>query len=332
MWLVTALLLTCTTGKAGADEQAHLVSSKMIWNQAVSDIESDVVRFKDHWLIVCCESTDLPYHQALRILTSEDSEQWRPVALITSPTNTGLRRPRFSLAPSGLLMLTAECALPDRSHHLARNTAAWFSEEGRAWSTPEGIGQEEFPFSRIVWNNKVGLSYAYGRICGSAQTIQFFSSANGGQFKSQFKGGFSGFFPDRASLLFEGDRAYCLMSRINGANPETMWQNSWLGASQAPFTDWKWKETNARACCPNLLRLPDDRVIAAVGLTGEKARTSLCDIDLATGQLTELLKLPTGETLAPVGLATHDGHLWVSYAAVCERKLCVNLAKVKLNT
>lgn len=307
----------------------------MIWSEATrgfdTDVDSDIVRFKDRWFVVCCESTKVRYYQGLRILTSQDGEDWKPVTLITSLADTRLCRPMFGLPPSGQLMLSAECALPNRRNGLARNTAAWFSEDGRNWSKPQGIGQAHFPFSRVVWNKATALSYAYGRICGSVQTIQFFSGENGKHFESQFKGGFPDFFPDEAALVFDGDQAYCLMSRINGSNPETMWQNGWLGTSQAPFSDWRWKETDARVSCPNLLRLPDDRVIAAVGLTGGKARTSLCEIDLSTGKLTELLELPIEGTRIPVGLATHNGHVWASYAAKHGGKLCVYVANVKMD-
>jgi hypothetical protein len=69
--------------------------------------------------------------------------------------------------------------------------------------------------------------------------------------------------------------------------------------------------------------------VAAVGLYDGKARTSLCELDPATGKLTEFLELPT-DGIIDVGLAWHEGQLWVSYHSGGAGKPGVHLARVKV--
>jgi hypothetical protein len=107
-------------------------------------------------------------------------------------------------------------------------------------------------------------------------------------------------------------------------------QTGYLGVAKAPFTDWQWKKMNAVFTSPNVIRLGDDRLLAAVGLHDGKSRTSLCELDAARGELKELLELPTSG-VCDVGLAQHDGQVWVSYQASRKGKVCVHVAKVKVD-
>jgi hypothetical protein len=111
-----------------------------------------------------------------------------------------------------------------------------------------------------------------------------------------------------------------------------------LGTADAPYTDWKWQRIDAPLCVPNLLRLPDGRIIATVELSDKKDCITLCEFEMSTGELKEFLELPvsvknliqTAYHRQIVGLAYHDGHIWVSYHATHKDRLCIHLAKVKL--
>ena len=73
----------------------------------------------------------------------------------------------------------------------------------------------------------------------------------------------------------------------------------------------------------------DQRISGVVGLNDPEYHIFLCEFDLATRKLTEVLELPI-ESQHQVGLAYHDGHVRISYHAMHEGKQCVHLAKVKL--
>jgi hypothetical protein len=205
----------------------------------------------------------------------------------------------------------------------------WISKDGRVWSGPKEIGVKDFPISRVVWNNRVAWSYAAGTICGIMQTIRIFVIEDGTKLTTVTKKTFSGFYPGAASIIVDGDRVHCLMSRVDGTlrNPS---RTALLGTAKPPFDKWEWKELESRIASPNLLRLPDKRIVAAVGLVDSTSRTSLCEFDPATGKLREFLKLPTSGRLVHSGLAAHDGHLWAAYDVFHKGKWSIHLAKVKL--
>jgi hypothetical protein len=192
--------------------------------------------------------------------------------------------------------------------------------------------QEPFePADKDRWSAiETDLGVAYGRICGSAQTIRIYANKEGNGFKELHKETFSKFFPEETSIVFDGDMAYCWMSRYSPEN-STIIQTGYLGVAKAPYNKWEWKELDRAISDPNLIRLSDGRIIGAVGLQDKKSRTSICEFDLATGKITELLELPTKGKSIDVGLTMHDKHLWVSYHAIQDGKYSIHLAKVKLN-
>lgn len=128
-------------------------------------------------------------------------------------------------------------------------------------------------------------------------------------FAPHFEQTFSGFFPKAAALAFDGDQAVCLLSRSNGPNSD---RSTLIGRSNAPYTDWNWTWFGLQVSHPNLVRTPDGRIVAGVGLHEPRQRTSLCVLDRTSGELAEVLELPTRGRAIDVGLATHDGHLWAS--------------------
>jgi hypothetical protein len=322
-------------GRAVADTKAELVSTALVWDRANHVTNPDLVRFGDRWFLACQESAtpDWP-GGTIRVLTSADGKAWESVALIESPTpKRGLYTPTFALTPDGRLMVSAVGFLPypNVPNPLPKyggmlKTMAWFSKDGREWGKPVPISPDEFPFNRIVWHNGTAFGCAQGRICGSAQTIRIMSSKDGEVFESRATKTFSGFMPHEGELLFEGDMAYYLVTGPAGLVP-----GGRLGTAKAPYEKWEWKELDQQVRHVKFLRLPDKRVIAAVGLHDDrKVRTSLCEFHPATGKFIELLELPAGKQAVATGLAWHDGHLWTAYPVTEKDRLQVHLAKVKL--
>lgn len=339
--LVTStLVLAGIAGDASAEIKGQLVSSKVIWDRARINRDTDILRYHDRWFVVCCEKTgEFSTDAALRVISSVDGDTWESAALLPGPIPKLSYRydPAFSVTDDGQLML---------SSHGTR-TKTWFSRDGRTWSEPTRIGpkDQDLAFSRIAWHNGIGLSYAHGDSCGNASTIQFFSSRDGKSFQSIAEETVGG-IPDDAQVIFDGDRAYCLMTRQSPdidrlTGPREFgrpFEAALLGTATPPYTTWDWKTIAASISVPNLLRLPDRRIIAAVGLAEKRDSITLGEFNLATGKLTEFLDLPVPiEDLVQaayhrqiVGLTHHDGHVWVSYHATHAGKLSIHLAKVTL--
>lgn len=326
-------------GPEKKDTAAELVSTTKIWDGASRNTQADIIRFKDRWYVVCVESSEERGRDAaLRIIASEDAVKWESVDLLKSPTpNRGLNSPSFTLMPDGQLMISAYgiIARPDLPQPIPQfggtiNTMGWFSKDGKKWSESNQIGVMDYIFCKILWNDGTAYSFASGCICGIMQTVQLYSSKTGKNFNSVYEQTFSGFFPEEADIVFDGDEVYCLMSRGGGAIAEEGRQKGYFGKSKAPYRQWEWQETDQRLTRPNLMRLADGRILASIGIIDKKTRTAICELDPKTGKLKELLELPTEGRTTEVGLAMHDGHLWVSYHKLHSGKWSVHLAKVKL--
>ncbi|MCS7466945.1 hypothetical protein NZK35_09840 [Stieleria sp. ICT_E10.1] len=147
--------------------------------------------------------------------------------------------------------------------------------------------------------------------------------------------------PRESQLVVTKDRAFCLLS-FKAYNfdkvrrwliPSGKYATGRIGVSKAPYTEWTWTPTNLKFGYPNLLVLKDASVVSSVFIEGDEAHSVLCRIDPSTGQMTELLRFPTGGIRQPVGMAEHDGHLWASFYEAPqegEKSVMLKVAKIKL--
>jgi hypothetical protein len=333
--LAAVSVLGGVAGRAVADTKAELVSTAVAWEKSNYNTHPDLIRFGDRWFLACQESFHEGYPGgAVRVLTSADGKKWEPTAVIKSPTpRRGLWVPKFTTTPNGRLMVTALGTLPYPqepdplpTYGGQQKTLAWVSKDGRDWGEHTPLGPDEFPLERVVWHDGTAFSPAIGRICGSAQTVRIMAGKDGKAFESRSEEHMRMLMPYEAELLFEGDTAYCLVTGYSTAGPTGV-----LGTAKAPYKVWEWKKLDQQVRNARFLRLPDKRVMAAVGLYDKKQfRTSLCEFDAKAGRFTELLELTAAKLPASTGLAWHDGHVWVSYSVAEGDRQSVHLAKVKL--
>jgi hypothetical protein len=201
-------------------------------------------------------------------------------------------------------------------------TYAWFSREGRDWSAPVRVGDENFWLWRVSWHldHVYGVGYSTNGVHGT----RLYAGKTGSSFAQLVDSLFDKGEPSEASILFLPDNhALCLLRR-DGVAPSAQ-----LGSAIPPYRSWTWKDLGVKIGGPHLVRLPDDRIVAAVRLYDGEVRTSLCWLDAEAGTLTEFLKLPSGGDTGYAGLVVHDGLLWVSYYSSHEGRTGVYLAKVR---
>jgi len=119
---------------------------------------------------------------------------------------------------------------------------------------------------------------------------------------------------------------YALARRDEGS------RSAMFGTAPPPYADWTWQDTGLAFGGPDLLLLPDGRLLAAGRVSEGEAgpHTALLWLDPATGQFTELLTLPSGGDTSYPGLALEEGVLWVSYYSSHEGPTSIYLAKVQL--
>jgi hypothetical protein len=101
-----------------------------------------------------------------------------------------------------------------------------------------------------------------------------------------------------------------------------------MGTSQGDFTEWTWRDSNVQFGGPELIELPDGRIVAGGRRYDGGQRTSLNFLDLANGTLTEFLALPSAGDSSYPGMVWHDDRLWVSYYSSHEGKASIYMAQV----
>lgn len=320
---LSLVLLACSLASAPAAEPGKFEISEVtkIWDRGAHNAFTDLIRYKDRWY--CCFREGKGHVSpdgALRVLTSAEGKRWESAALLTSKT-ADLRDPKLTITPDGRLQMTAAAALHDRKRQ-SHQTLTWFSSDGKDWGEAIEIGDPDYWLWRVTWHGKkaYGVSYAVGK----QRQARLHGSDDGQRFTSLVPALHTEGFPNEATLLFQPDgTALCLLRRDGkGAN-------GLLGTAAAPYREWKWQDVGARIGGPNLIRLPDGRLVAVVRLYDRKVRTAVCTLDPKTGQLTEHRTLPSGGDTSYAGLAWHENELWVSYYSSHEGKTAIYLARLR---
>jgi hypothetical protein len=319
---LASLLATGVLTPPRSPPAAEVVEVRKVWDRAPHNAFTDLAYFKGAWFCVFREGkAHVSPDGAVRVLTSADGKKWAPAARLTSKA-ADLRDPKITVTPDGKLMLTAAAALHDRKAH-SHQTLAWFSADGKRWGEPLEIGDPDYWLWRVAWHGK--RAYGIGYECGKRQDVRLYASADGRKFTPLVRSLFAKGYPNESALVFEpSGTCLCLLRRDGRPN------SALLGSAKAPYKDWAWKDLGVRIGGPNMVRLPDGRLLAVVRLVDGKVRTGVCRVDEKAGKLTELLTLPSGGDTSYAGLAWHGGLLWVSYYSSHERRTSIYLAKVRL--
>lgn len=325
-WILV-LVFTCNiSGASQPDSTLQLLEVRKIWDEAPHNAFTDLIRYNNRWFCVFREGEGhVSPDGALRVITSRDGSEWESAAWITAQ-DMDLRDAKITVTPDNRLMLTGAGALHDKSVN-THQSLAWFSADGFTWGEKHPIGDPDFWLWRTTWHN--GKAYSMGYGCNQYRYLRLYSSNDGKSFNPLVNDlGVIG-YPNETAIIFSGDTAYCLLRR-DGEQKSGL-----LGAALPPYTRWDWKDLGIRIGGPQMIQLPDGRLLAAVRLySGDNwhpARTSLCWIDPRTGTLREALELPSGGDTSYAGMVLHQGILRVSYYSSHEEKTAIYLATVKLN-
>lgn len=293
----------------------QLLSVKLIWQQAAHNAFTDLVDFNGALWCVFREGSDhVSDDGAFRILRSVDGENWHSVALLQDP-NADLRDAKFSISPTGKLLLLGAAALHDRSN-LTHQSYLWQSDDGYHWPAPQAVGEPNIWLWRMAWQQQ--QLYALGYKVGQPRLVRLYSSTDSQHFTA-VADIYSGSYANESGLLFNADgTALCLLRR----DPEP----GLFGQSPPPYTDWHWQDIGCRIGGPQWLQLADGHLLACVRLYDDKVRTSLCWIDQHSGELTEALALPSGGDCSYAGMVLRGNTLYISYYSSHQSNTAIYLA------
>jgi hypothetical protein len=302
-----------------------LVEVSRIWSQAPHNAFTDLIRYKNRWFCVFREgSSHVSPDGAIRVLSSSDGTNWASASLIATQYGD-LRNPKLSITTDERLMLTAVEAYPAQEW-VRHQTFVWLSLDGRNWGSRVKIGDPNMWLGQVAWHNR--RAYSLGYSTTRDHFIRMYTATDGISFQPHGEVMLNKSFPSEASLLFESNDAALCVLRREDADPKE--GAALLGTSQPPYRGWSWRSLGVRIGGPNMIQLPDERVVVAARLYDGRERTSLCWLDADSGILDEFLTLPSGGDSSYPGLVYYDGLLWISYYSSHEGKASIYLAKVQI--
>ena len=313
----------------GTVRGGRLVDVQRIWDASKHNAFTDLIRFNDEWFCVFREATQhVSGDGALRVIRSTDAKNWTSAALITSDV-ADLRDAKITITPDRQLMLSGAAAMHDTSQY-KHQSMSWFSDDGETWSEPILVGQRDNWLWRVTWHE--GQAYGVGYSTNHAQDrlTKLFRSPDGKKYEVLVERLFDQGYPNETSLVFtEDETCYCLLRR--DADSRT----GMFGTSQPPYTEWNWQDLGIHVGGPQMIQLPDGRLLAAVRLVDGHTRTSLCWIEPEGAKITEFLELPSGGDTSYAGMVWHADRLWVSYYSAHEANdkftTAIYLAEVELD-
>ena len=302
--------------------EPRFISVQRVGDAAPHNAFTDLVRWRDAWWCVFREGNGhVSPDGAIRVLRSADGTNWTSAVRLTSPQGD-LRDPHAVVAPDGRLMLYGAVALPQPGP-VRHRSLVWFSADGAKWTPERTVVDPDVWLWRVAWNGNEALGVGYDT--QGERFVRLYRTRDGKDFETVVETLFSEPNPNETGLTFLPDgTALCLLRR--DGQPGT----GRLGRSRPPYREWTWKDLGVRIGGPQLTRLPDGRLVAAVRLYDGAVRTSLCWLDAENGKLTEFLRLPSGGDCSYAGVVWYRGELWVSYYSSHEGPTRVYVARVAL--
>ena len=166
-----------------------------------------------------------------------------------------------------------------------KSIAVWETDDGRNWKLSETLARRSVsetksidtpPDTRLVWNKKDAFFVACGSACGSSSWLDLFSTKEAKPFEEH-----GAATKPRGKEPYEGDYIDCeLMNNDSQFLCLTNTKYSTrLGIIKPPFKEWNWIKIVPPIRKPNLLQLPDKRVIVSTAIYQGGLRHALFELD-----------------------------------------------------
>lgn len=319
------LLILSGVTTLAAEPIAKLLDVKKIWDKSAHNAFTDLLFHDGTWYCVFREAqAHVSQDGAIQVLTSSDGEHWVSTARVTMP-EIDLRDPKISVAPDGRLCL---CAAGFRHRNAGEESAAfysylWYSRDGRNWGDTIPIGELNHWIWRIVWHKQTGYGVGYTKELDRLHA-RLYKTEDGRAFTTVVPDMFpnQGYVNETALVFLPNNDALCVIRRDTADSSHAL-----LGKASPPYQDWTFEKLGLRLGGPQMLQLPDGRIVVAGRFNG---KTQLWWLDSAAFKLTEILTLPSGGDTSYPGMVFQDGKLWISYYSSHEEKPSIYLAQVEL--
>lgn len=292
------------------------------WKAGKHNAFTDLCYFRQRYYLVFRQaSTHHSKDGVLRIMSSIQGKKWRTLAVLQNP-DADLRDGKLSVTPDGKLLLLAAAAFHDRSKQ-AYQSYLWQSTDGKDWSEPQAVGEADYWLWRLSWLDRQAYAVAYK--CGADRHIRLYQQNTEGQFTVLAPRIYGEGYANEAALLFDRDnKAWCLLRK----DPD----HGQLGYAHPPYKNWNWLDIGCRIGGPQAIFTASGQMLAVVRLYDEKARTSLVSLNQKTGQLTEIMALPSGGDTSYAGMVLQHNQLLVSYYSSHQGRCSIYTALFQIQT
>jgi hypothetical protein len=302
-------------------EEPILLSVQKIWDAGPHNAFTDLIRFQEAWYCCFRESTEhVGGDGKLRVLRSDDGEKWQSVALLTE-VGIDLRDPKLSRTPDGRLMMSAGGSVYEGKTLVGRQPRVAFSVDGKTWSPTQRILSEGDWLWRVSWhaNKAYGVTY---RTTDPGWEIELVTSVDGIHYTSITLLDVSD-KPNETTLRFLKDGTMVALARREGGT-----KKAHIGTSSAPYTDWRWHESEHQVGGPNFVVLPNGQWVAGGRDYNTPRQTKIAW--MTANSYEPFLTLPSGGDNSYPGFVWYEGVLWMSYYSSHEGKSSIYLARVAL--
>lgn len=297
------MAMTTKTTEATATPALELLWVNRAWKAGKHNAFTDLCYFRQRYYLVFRQASS--HHSkdgVLRIMNSVQGKKWRTVAVLQNPV-ADLRDGKLTVTPDGKLQLLAAAAFHDKTQQ-AYQSYLWHSTDGKTWPEPKAVGEAEYWVWRLSWLRDQAYAVAYK--CGSDRHIRLYQQKASAQFEVIAPRIYAEGYANEAALLFDNqDTAWCLLRK----DPD----HGQLGHSLPPYTHWHWLDIGCRIGGPQAIFTADGKMLAVVRLYNETVRTSLVTLDQSTGELTEIMALPSGGDTSYAGMVLQQNKLLISY-------------------
>ncbi|UCG59360.1 MAG: hypothetical protein JSU70_07580, partial [Phycisphaerales bacterium] len=309
----------------------QLIESRKIWDQAPHNAFTDLILVQGKWYCALREGSGHGSNDGiLRIIRSDDGVEWESVAGLAFQKPAGydhadMREGNFSITPWDELLVNSAVALINDGSRIYQSLS-YLSPDGTRWSEPYELTDPALNewMWRTTWHD--GYAYNFSYRCSPPYAIQLYRGTDGRAYAPFGPKYFEGnTYPNEHAFVFaEDDTCWCLLRRDGGS------RTAQLGRAEPPYDNFQWQDLGVAIGGPEMIQMPNGRLIAAVRLYDGSTRTSICWVDHVSGSMTEMLTLPSGGDTGYAGMVLHDDILWVSYYSSHEGKTCIYLAKVRI--
>ena len=294
--------------------QSNHIEVSRIWDEGYSAFPS-IVEYQGKYYAAFREASSHIFNDngqadgKARVLVSKDGRKWKSAALLEKE-GYDLRDPKISVTPDGRLMLTLGCSL-----YVDRELVSWyphvaFSSDGKTFSDPEPVVFDENITDdrewiwRLTWHDGVGYGVTYGGHFALVRTTDGVNYETVTELSLD-----KALNPGESTIRFGKDGKMYMMTRCEGGDCMGRW-----GVSEAPYTEWEWKEMDQHLGGPDFIILDDGSVVAGTRyyFPRGKCRTILLTGDLS-GDFEERYLLPSGGDTSYPGFIEVGDEIWMVY-------------------